>query len=147
MTLDCTATADQVLANLLGCERSVGFEQAGVFEIARGGTVVLDEVDRMPKGAQAALSLAINQRLLNRLGSSESTPLSARIIACAGRDLESLASQGAFHQGLQLRVSPLALQAAKRHDGGALLDSVCRFLQRHTFALQRQVRRLEATAT
>jgi len=146
VTVDCTEPEDLLLSRLFGRDRSMGAEMLGAFELARAGTVVLDEVDRMPRSVQAALSLAINQKLLTRVGSCESTPMTARIVACAGRDLEGLAAQGAFRQMLLLRLSPLTLRVGRRVDGGALLDSVRGFLQRQSFSIQRQVRRLEAVS-
>ena len=76
----------------------------GTFELARNGTVLLDEVGDMPLDMQAKLLRVLQERAVQRLGAPRPRPVSARIIASTNRDLEKDVAGGRFRLDLLHRL-------------------------------------------
>jgi sigma-54 dependent transcriptional regulator, acetoin dehydrogenase operon transcriptional activator AcoR len=76
----------------------------GKFELAEGGTILLDEIGDMPLEMQAKLLRVLQERTTMRLGGSRETAISCRIIATTNRDLGAEARRGMFRQDLYFRL-------------------------------------------
>lgn len=83
--------------------------RAGRFEEAQGGTIFLDEVGELPLDMQAKLLRVIQEREVQRLGSSETISLDIRIIAATNCDLSDLVRQRQFRQDLYYRLNVLPI--------------------------------------
>jgi transcriptional regulator with GAF, ATPase, and Fis domain len=83
----------------------------GKFELANGGTLLLDEVGEMPLELQPKLLRALQEREFDRLGSNQTVRVDIRVIATTNRTLESAVSEGRFRADLyyRLNVIPIAL--------------------------------------
>jgi transcriptional regulator with PAS, ATPase and Fis domain len=116
--------------------RSCG--RAGKFEVAGRGTLLLDEIGDMPVEMQPALLRVLQERLVQRLGSSRDIPVRARIIATSHRDLESAVSTGSFRLDLfhRLRVVHLRLPPLRRRRGDVSL-LVEHYLRKQTARMRR----------
>ena len=82
----------------------------GRFEHARGGTVLLDEIDSLPPALQAKLLHAIQNRQISRLGSNETVDLDLRFFAASKRDLEAAAKVGEFRADLLYRLNVVTIR-------------------------------------
>jgi sigma-54 dependent transcriptional regulator, acetoin dehydrogenase operon transcriptional activator AcoR len=82
----------------------------GKFELAEGGTILLDEIGDMPLEMQAKLLRVLQERITMRLGSSRETPISCRIIATTNRDLATEARRGLFRQDLYFRIRVIHIE-------------------------------------
>jgi two-component system NtrC family response regulator len=84
-------------------------DRAGRFELARGGTVFLDEVGDIPLQLQVKLLRVLQERQFERVGESETRPMAARVIAATNRDLAGAIREGRFRDDLyyRLRVVPI----------------------------------------
>ena len=87
---------------------------AGKFEVAGRGTLLLDEIGDMPMEMQARLLRVLQERVVQRLGSTRNIPLHARVIATSHRDLKEAVAAGTFRldlfhrlRGVHLRLPPL----------------------------------------
>jgi DNA-binding NtrC family response regulator len=80
-------------------------DKAGWFEIADDGTLFLDEISDMPQGQQAKLLRVLEERVVSKVGSRESTNVNVRVIAASNTKLETLASEGKFRLDLYHRLS------------------------------------------
>ncbi|WP_394826702.1 sigma-54 interaction domain-containing protein [Pendulispora albinea] len=80
-------------------------DQAGAFEAAGRGTVLLDEIGELPLASQAKLLRVLEDRRFERLGSNRSLPLEARILVATNRDLEAMIAAGTFRSDLFFRIS------------------------------------------
>jgi two-component system response regulator AtoC len=91
----------------------------GLFEVAGGGTVFLDEVAELPLKLQAKLLRVVEDRRFRRLGGSEERALSARIVAGTNSSLESAVSENRFRADLfyRLNVARLELPALREREG------------------------------
>ena len=77
----------------------------GKFEFAKGGTLLLDEIESMPLSLQAKVLRAVQERSVERLGSNRSTPLDLRIVAAAKEDLAEASRAGRFRSDLYFRLN------------------------------------------
>jgi transcriptional regulator with GAF, ATPase, and Fis domain len=84
--------------------------QMGRIPGAHGGTLFLDEVGEMPLGMQAKLLRFIEQREVQRLGTSEVTRVDVRVVAASNVDLAARAGRGDFREDLFYRLSAFPLE-------------------------------------
>ncbi len=120
--LNCAAIPETLLeGELFGHERGAftGAVQAraGKFELADGGTLLLDEISEMPLSMQVKLLRVIQEREFMRLGAREATRCDVRIIATSNRNLPEEIRQGRFREDLyfRLNVIPLRLAPLREH--------------------------------
>ena len=84
--------------------------RSGRFEEANGGTIFLDEVGELPLDVQAKLLRVLQEREIQRLGSSETVSLDFRVIAATNCDLQDLVKKRQFRQDLYYRLNVLPLR-------------------------------------
>lgn len=140
MPVDCVSLNDSLLeSELFGHEKGAftGAHAAkpGLFEVAHGGTVFLDEVSGMSPNLQARLLRVLQERQVRRVGGTRFTHVDVRVIAASNHDLEDLCRKGTFREDLyyRLNVIPVALPPLRSREGDILLlanEFVTRFVQR-----------------
>jgi len=115
VAINCAAIPDNMLeATLFGHEKGsftgAIAAQAGKFEQADGGTVLLDEISEMPLGLQAKLLRVLQEREVERVGGRKPIALDIRVVATTNRDLAGEVAAGRFREDLYYRLSvfPLA---------------------------------------
>lgn len=152
VAINCAAIPDNLLeATLFGHEKGAftGAQaaQAGKFEQANGGTLLLDEISEMPLGLQAKLLRVLQQREVERVGGKKPVPLDIRVLATSNRDMAAEVKAGRFREDLyyRLNVFPLAIPALRERPGD-ILPLAQHFLALHGSRLGR-VARLSAAAT
>src|ERR1700721_1890527 len=112
VTLHCAAIPVNMLeAVLFGYEKgaftgALG-AHAGKFEQAQGGTLLLDEISEMDLGLQAKILRVLQEREVERLGSTRTISLDVRLIATSNRDLPEEAAAGRFRADLYYRQVPV----------------------------------------
>jgi two-component system, NtrC family, nitrogen regulation response regulator NtrX len=108
-------------------------QRKGKFEVAHGGTIFLDEIGDMSLNTQAKLLRVLEERKVERLGSSYSVPVDVRVISASNRDLTAAVSADKFRPDLyyRLRVVQIDLPPLReRREDIALLAE--HFLQAYT---------------
>jgi two-component system, NtrC family, response regulator AtoC len=85
-------------------------QKPGWFEIAQGGTLLLDEIGEMPPKTQVDLLRVLEQHELRRLGGEKLIPLDVRLITATNKDLESLVAAGKFREDLYYRLNVVPLR-------------------------------------
>jgi len=112
----------------------------GRFEMADGGTLLLDEISEMPPGLQAKLLRVLQEREFERVGSGQSIQVDVRIISTSNRNVEEEIKKGNFREDLffRLNVIPIHLPPVReRKEDIALL--VQHFLQKYNQENNRNV--------
>jgi len=79
--------------------------RVGCFELAEGGTLLLDEIGEMPAGTQAKLLRVLEERTLRRLGGKVETPFDVRVLAATNKVPEDAVANGDLRQDLYYRLN------------------------------------------
>ncbi len=125
VAINCAALPTSLIESELFGHEAGAFPGAmrarfGKFELAQGGTILLDEIGAMPPDVQAKLSRVIEERSITRLGSNDHYRLDVRFIATSTTDLESAVAAGRFRADLFYRLNVVTLHvpplAARRED-------------------------------
>lgn len=116
VTLNCAAIPENLLeSELFGHEKGAftGAIQArqGKFELARGGTIFMDEIGEMPSALQAKLLRVLQERVFERVGGGREIKADVRVIAATNRNLQDEVAARRFREDLyyRLNVFPLHL--------------------------------------
>lgn len=116
VAVNCAAIPETLLESELfghvkGAFTGAAGERDGKFALARGGTLLLDEIGDMPLALQAKLLRVCEERLYCKVGSNRQLPADFRIIAATHRDLAALVGQGRFREDLfhRLNVYPVVI--------------------------------------
>jgi DNA-binding NtrC family response regulator len=135
VAINCAALPRELLeSELFGHERGAftgaTARKLGKFELAHGGTLLLDEVSEMEPALQAKLLRVLQEHEVDRVGGLRPVAIDTRVIATTNRSLRALVAAGAFRRDLyyRLNVIPLTLPPlrARREDIEALIDHFCR---------------------
>lgn len=92
------ATPELLEQELFGVVLSPDVSHPGKLELASGGTLFMDEIEKLPKSITIALSKALQQQKMRRLGEAVERPIDVRIIAACDSDLKRLAERGLFEK-------------------------------------------------
>ena len=116
MSVNCGAIPETLMESEMFGHKKGSFtgahvDKTGIFEAADGGTLFLDEIGELPLTIQVKLLRAIQERIIRRVGSTEDTHVSVRIIAATNRDLEQMVKAGTFRQDLYYRLNVIQIEA------------------------------------
>ena len=152
VAINCAAIPDNLLeATLFGHEKGAftGAQgaQAGKFEQANGGTLLLDEISEMPLALQAKLLRVLQEREVERVGGKKPVALDIRVLATSNRDMAAEVKAGRFREDLyyRLNVFPLAIPPLRERPGD-ILPLARHFLALHGGRLGRVARFAEDAA-
>lgn len=152
VAINCAAIPDNMLeATLFGHEKGAFTgaiaAQAGKFEQAEGGTLLLDEISEMPLGLQAKLLRVLQEREVERVGGRKPIALDIRVVATTNRDLAGEVAAGRFREDLFYRLSvfPLAWRPLRERSAD-ILPLAERLLARHVSKMKHAPVRLSAQA-
>ncbi len=131
IALNCAAIPESLLESELfghvkGAFTGANVDKSGRFELADGGTIFLDEIGDLPLSLQAKLLRVVQERKIERLGDTKSTPVNVRIITATHRNLEELVKSGEFREDLYYRLNVIPIMIPplreRREDIPILID-------------------------
>ncbi len=134
VAINCAALPRELLeSELFGHERGAFTgaiaRKLGKFELASGGTILLDEISELELPLQAKLLRVLQEHEIDRVGGTRPVAIDARVIATANRPLGALVASGAFRRDLyyRLHVIPLTVPPLRERaeDITALIDHFC----------------------
>jgi len=113
--VNCASIPDNLLENELfghekGAYTDAGSNEIGVFELAEGGTVFLDEIGDMPLNMQTKILKVIENRRFRRLGGQKNIEVDVRIIAATNQDLNKMVKKETFRGDLLYRLNMMCLE-------------------------------------
>jgi DNA-binding NtrC family response regulator len=131
ITVNCAALPESLIeAELFGHERGAftGAHAArkGIFEMAEGGTLLLDEIGEIPSHLQAKLLGVLDDRTIKRLGSDAIRPIDVRIMASTSVDLEDAVAARRFRGDLYYRLSVVRIRIPPLRERREDIPELCR---------------------
>jgi transcriptional regulator with PAS, ATPase and Fis domain len=146
VAINCAAVPEGLIeSELFGHEKGAFTgavaQKKGRLEMANGGTAFFDEIGELAPSLQAKLLRVLQDRRLERLGSTHALPIDVRIVAATNRDLEAAVKTGAFRQDLfyRLNVIPLTLPPLRDRLGDLPL-LITYFVRKYAVRTGRRVR-------
>ena len=128
VAVNCAALPEHLLeSELFGHEKGAFtgaiVRKPGKFELASGGTILLDEISEMELSLQAKLLRALQESQIDRVGGTEPINVDVRVLATTNRNLEEWVRDGKFRQDLffRLNVIPLRLPSLKERGEDVLI--------------------------
>ena len=121
--------------------------RTGRFELAHGGSILLDEVTEIDLNLQAKLLRVLQERSFERVGSSKTIEVDVRVLATTNRDLKREVAEGRFREDLYYRLAVVPVEVPplrdRRDDVPMLIEH---FLLRCADRLDREPARFDADA-
>ena len=110
VAVNCAALPENLMeSELFGYEKGAftgaGARKKGKFELAHGGTILLDEISEMALAIQAKLLRVLQERQVDRIGGQYAQPIDVRVIATTNRNLEEETAKGRFRKDLFFRLN------------------------------------------
>ena len=110
VAINCSAIPESLMeSEIFGHEKGAftgaAERRVGCFELADGGTLLLDEIGEMPAPTQAKLLRVLEDRKVRRLGSKVETPVDVRVIAATNKNAEHAVADGHLRQDLYFRLN------------------------------------------
>lgn len=121
VAVNCAAIPSELIeSELFGHEKgaftSAHKQRAGKFEQAQGGTLFLDEIGDMSLSAQSKVLRALQENLINRVGSDKDIKVDVRVLAATNKDLKKEIEEGRFREDLYHRLSVILIQVPALKD-------------------------------
>jgi DNA-binding NtrC family response regulator len=133
LKIDCASLPPELVeSELFGHERGAFTgaveRKLGRLEMARGGTIVLDEVAALAPAIQAKLLRVLEERTVERLGGTETLRIDARLIALTNADLERAVEAGRFREDLFFRLNVVAIRVPPLRERPADVLPIAQYL-------------------
>ncbi|SDP15347.1 sigma-54-dependent transcriptional regulator [Desulforhopalus singaporensis] len=152
MEINCASLPENLLeSELFGYEKGAFTDakeaKKGLFELADGGTVFLDEVGELPVATQAKLLRFLEKKSFKRLGSGKELKVDVRVVAATNRDLNRAIANKQFRNDLYYRLNVVSLFLPPLRDrqddilllANYFLDSFCREMGKPSLKLTDEV--------
>jgi len=152
VSLNCPVLSAQLLeSELFGHERgaftSADAPRVGRFELADGGTILLDEITEIELPLQAKLLRVLQEKTFERIGSSQSIAVDIRVIATTNRELNVEVAEGRFREDLYFRLAVLPVHVPPLRDRiQDVPELIAHFLTQSAARLNREPSRLDPSA-
>lgn len=130
VALNCSSISEslaesELFGHVKGAFTGAVQDKVGIFEYAKGGTTLLDEIGDMPLAIQAKLLRVLQNQEIQRVGSPALRRVDVRVIGATNRDLSTMVSEGKFRQDLYFRLCMVELKVpslAERAEDLPLLE-------------------------
>ena len=115
VAINCSAIPETLMeSELFGHERGAftgaSMRRQGCFELANGGTLLLDEIAEMPALLQAKLLRVLEERTVRRLGGGQEIPINVRVLAATNREPHAAVRAGALREDLLYRLNVITIE-------------------------------------
>ncbi|HEX7036407.1 MAG TPA: sigma-54 dependent transcriptional regulator, partial [Pseudomonadales bacterium] len=138
VAINCAAIPENMLEAILfghvkGAFTGALQNQPGKFELAHGGTLLLDEISEMPLALQAKLLRVLQEREVERVGARSPVPVDVRVLATTNVDIRAAIAEGRFREDLYYRLSVFPLQLTPLRERPADIEALAwHFLDKYS---------------
>jgi two-component system response regulator PilR (NtrC family) len=150
VSVNCGAFPETLLESELfgyvkGAFTGAAQNKRGLFEVADGGTIFLDEISEMTMAMQVKLLRVLQERTIRPVGGTNEIPIDVRVISATNRELDKLVGENAFREDLYYRLNVIPVHVPplreRREDIGLLANH---FLKKYSPAAGKSILRINA---
>ncbi len=152
VAIDCNSLPENLLESELfghvkGSFTGATQSKPGLFSVASGGSLFLDEIANLSMATQAKLLRVLQQREVSPIGGTKATPIDIRLIAATNRGLDKMVEEGNFRDDLYFRLNiiPISLPPLRERAGDIPL-LIGYFLKKFSADIGREIKGLAADA-
>jgi two-component system response regulator PilR (NtrC family) len=138
-----TLLESELFGYLKGAFTGANQNKRGLFEVAGGGTIFLDEISEMTLAMQVKLLRVLQERTVRPVGGTSEIPIDVRVIAATNRDLDKAVAENQFREDLYYRLNVIPIRVPnlrERREDIPLLAN--HFLKKYAAAASRSIMRL-----
>ncbi|TCC94244.1 sigma-54-dependent Fis family transcriptional regulator [Pedobacter frigiditerrae] len=152
IAIDCGAlskelAASELFGHIKGSFTGAVNDKKGQFEVANGGTLFLDEIGNLSYEVQVKLLRALQERIIQPIGSNKQTKVDVRIVTATNDDLTNSIKNGDFREDLYHRLNEFKIQLPPLRERGKDLELfINHFVQLSNTELGRNVQEIDAAA-
>jgi two-component system response regulator PilR (NtrC family) len=152
VSINCGAFPETLLESELfgyvkGAFTGANTNKRGLFEMAHGGTIFLDEISETTLAMQVKLLRVLQERTIRPLGGGAETPIDVRVIAATNKDLYKLVADGQFREDLYYRLSVIPIQVPPLRDrADDIVILANHFLKKFAGQMGKQIQRISNEA-
>ena len=149
VSINCGAFPETLLESELfgymkGAFTGASQNKRGLFEVANGGTIFLDEIGEMSSSMQVKLLRVLQERSIRPVGGTQESAIDVRVIAATNQDLREMVAAGTFREDLYYRVSVIPLNVPPLRDSREDVELLaCHFLKKYAVAAQKSILRID----
>jgi two-component system response regulator PilR (NtrC family) len=122
-------------------------DKAGLFEIAHGGTVFLDEISQLPRLLQVKLLRAVQEKTFRRIGGADDIHVDVRIISATNQNLAETVKTGSFREDLYYRLNVIPLQLPPLRERKEDIPALTRhFIEKYSREFGKEIRTISSYA-
>jgi two-component system response regulator PilR (NtrC family) len=150
VSINCGAFPETLLESELfgyvkGAFTGANHNKRGLFEIAAGGTVFLDEIGEMSVAMQVKLLRVLQERCIRPVGGAQESPIDVRVIAATNRDLKEMVANHLFREDLYYRVSVIPISVPRLGERRDDISQLAHhFLKKYAAAAQKDIARIHS---
>ena len=132
VSINCGAFPETLLESELfgyvkGAFTGANQNKRGLFELANGGTIFLDEISEMSLTMQVKLLRVLQERVVRPLGGGNETPIDVRVISATNKDLDALVGEGLFREDLYYRLRVIPIDVPPLRERGADIELLANY--------------------
>jgi DNA-binding NtrC family response regulator len=131
ISLNCSSLPENLIeGELFGSEKGAftgAVTKKGIFEMAEGGTLLLDEIGEMPLHLQSKLLSVLEDKKIRRLGGETIRPVDVRVIAATNKDLDNALTMKTFREDLYYRLSVLRIHIPPLRERKEDIPELCKY--------------------
>src|SRR5690349_13264810 len=152
VSINCGAFPETLLESELfgyvkGAFTGATQNKRGLFEVANGGTIFLDEIGEMNVSMQVKLLRVLQERSVRPVGGTQETAIDVRVIAATNKDLREMIAKGTFREDLFYRVSVIPIDVPPLRDRREDIELLAsHFLKKYASAAQKSIMHVDSGA-
>ncbi len=125
-----TLIESELFGHCKGAFTGADDHRVGLFEVAHGGTIFLDEIGELPKSMQAKLLRVLESGEIRRVGENKATMVDVRVVCATHRDLPTMVDEGEFREDLMYRINTFEIDLPPLRERMEDVPDLARYLLR-----------------